>query len=296
MRLFLDSRVLAAAAELHREQYRTAEPFPHVVLDDVLPVEALDLALDAFPDAESDVWKEYDNPLEGKLEAQGEERLGDDLSLLLYQFNSAPFLRFLERLSGIDALIPDPYFTGGGLHQIPRGGRLGIHADFSRHQSLPLDRRINVLIYLNRDWREEYGGHLELWNRDMTECVVRVAPVFNRMVVFSTTDWAFHGHPDPLTCPPGMTRKSIALYYFSVGRPEGETRPGKQSTLFTPRPEEVLPEGTPLARSREYTGLKVDRFSRLPPRRRLGRAVRRITPPLVYDAVIRARVRRSRDR
>ena len=235
VRLFLESRSLAAIADQHRESYRTAEPFPHVVLDDVLPDDALDLALAAFPDADSNVWKEYDNPLERKLETQGEERLGDDLSLLLYQFNSAPFLRFLERLSGIEGLLPDPYFTGGGLHQIEPGGRLGIHADFSRHYSLPLERRINVLIYLNRDWRDEYGGQLELWNREMTECVVRVAPVYNRMVVFSTTDWAFHGHPDPLACPPGTTRKSIALYYFSVGRPDGRGRDPTRSRRCSSR-------------------------------------------------------------
>jgi hypothetical protein len=293
VRLFLDQRSLATIANEHRERYQTAEPFPHVVLDDVLPVEALDVALDAFPDAGSDVWKEYDNALERKLETQGEERLGDDLSLLLYQFNSAPFLRFLERISGIERLIPDPYFTGGGLHQIEPGGKLGIHADFSRHDTLPLDRRINVLIYLNRDWREEWGGHLELWNRDMTECVVRVAPVFNRMVIFSTTDWAYHGHPDPLACPPDVTRKSIALYYFSVGRPEGETRPDKESTLFVPRPDEPVPASTPFARGRRYSGVKVDRFEPLTTRRRIARAARRMTPPIVYDAVIRAHKKRS---
>lgn len=289
MRLFLDQRALGRLAEQHRKRYRDARPFPHVVLDDVLPDDALQLALDAFPDAGSNVWKEYANPLEKKLETQGEERLGADLSLLLYQFNSAPFLRFLERLTGIEKLLPDPYFTGGGLHQIERGGQLGIHADFSRHYSLPLERRINVLIYLNRDWHDEWGGHLELWNRDMTECVVRVAPVYNRMVVFTTTDWAFHGHPDPLACPTDVTRKSIALYYFTVGRPAGETIVGKESTLFMVRPDEELPDGTLLDRGDAYTGLTTDRFAHPGRRLRSVRAVRRWTPPVLFDAMLAAR-------
>jgi len=303
MQLYLDGDRLFELAREHREAYRTAEPFPHIVLDDVLPDAMLDVVLDAFPDPSSRVWKEYENYYEGKLETQGEERLGADVSLVLYQFNSAPFLRFLQELTGVTGLISDPYFSGGGLHQIERGGRLGVHADFSRHPVLPLHRRLNALVYLNRDWKDEYGGHLELWDRDMTECRARIAPVFNRMVVFSTTDWTFHGHPDPLTCPPGMTRKSIALYYFSVDRPRGETKRGKESTLFVPRPGEVLPQGTDGARGAGSDGLKEDRWSpgpvgagaRFRPSRRarLLAGAKRVTPPILYDAVADLRDRRG---
>ena len=122
-------------------------------------------------------------------------------------------------MTGIQSLIPDPSFQGGGLHQIVPGGKLGIHADFNKHSRFGLDRRLNLLLYLNKNWREEYGGHLELWDRDMTHCEAKVAPIFNRVMVFGTTDFTYHGHPDPLRCPEGMTRKSLALYYFSDGRP-----------------------------------------------------------------------------
>ena len=285
MRLFLDPRSLALVAAQHREAYSRAEPFPHAVLDDVLPEDALDLAVEAFPAPESEVWKEYENHHEVKLETQGEQQVGDAISMLLYQFNSAPFLRFLEELTGIDGLIPDPYFTGGGLHQIVRGGKLGIHADFSRHPTLPLHRRLNVLIFLNRDWTDEYGGDLELWSTDASRCVKRIAPVFNRMVVFTITDWAFHGHPEPLLCPDGMTRKSIALYYFTVDRPAGETVRGKKSTLFIRRPGEDVPEGVVLARDAAYTGLKgEDPATRRVTRARAKRLVARVTPPVLWDA------------
>jgi hypothetical protein len=94
-----------------------------------------------------------------------------------------------------------------------------------------------LLLYLNRDWKEEYGGNLELWTRDMSRCIKRVLPVFNRCVVFSTTDFSFHGHPDPLTCPEGRTRKSVAMYYYSNGRPAEEIS-GDHTTLFKGRPGE----------------------------------------------------------
>ena len=106
-----------------------------------------------------------------------------------------------------------------------------MHADFNVHPKLKLDRRLNMLIYLNKDWREEYGGHLELWDQSGKTCRKRILPMFNRTVVFSTTDRSFHGHPHPLTCPPGMTRKSVSLYYYTAGRPP-EERSVAHDTLF----------------------------------------------------------------
>ena len=142
------------------------------------------------------------------------------LAISLYFLNSRPMLHFLEVLTGIQGVLGDPYYEGGGLHQIRPGGVLQVHADFSYHKKVRLDRRINVLIYLNKDWKEEYGGHFELWNRDLTRAEQRILPIFNRCAIFSTTSSSYHGHPQPLTCPPDRTRKSIATYYYSNGRPE----------------------------------------------------------------------------
>src|SRR6185436_17882303 len=150
---------------------------------------------------------------EKKLASKLESQLGERTRRFIWGLNSQVFLTYLETLTGIEGLIPDPHLFGGGLHQIVPGGFLKVHADFNRHEKLKLDRRLNVLIYLNRDWKEEYGGHLELWNRDMSRPERRVLPLFNRCVVFSTTDFSYHGHPDPLRCPEGRTRKSIAMYY-----------------------------------------------------------------------------------
>jgi len=201
----------------------------------------LDRVLSEFPGAQGIDWERYDDPrFEVKLASRSEQQIGLFTRYLIYALNSSAFLQFLERLTGIKGLVPDPHLWGGGLHQILPGGKLAVHADFNNYPHFKLDRRLNVLVYLNRDWREEWGGHLELWDRDMARCEQRILPLFNRMVCFSTTDTSFHGHPDELRCPPDRTRRSLALYYYSNGRPAEEIgRP--HTTLFQYRPDDELP-------------------------------------------------------
>lgn len=215
-------------------QYAAARPFPHWVVDDFFDPALLDEVLAEFPQPGQIKWQRFDNQQEVKLASSAEANFGPMTRLLLYHLNSWTFLQFLSEVTGIPNLIPDPGFEGGGLHQIQRGGKLAVHADFNKHRAFNLDRRLNVLVYLNRNWREEYGGHLELWNREMSACEQKVLPLFNRMMVFGTTDYTYHGHPDPLQCPPGMTRKSLALYYFTNGRPAEEVG-SEHSTLFKAR-------------------------------------------------------------
>ena len=215
-----------------REQYASAEPFPHIVIDGLFDDADLDAVLDDFPAPDSMRWVRFDNPLEKKLGFSHEASVvSDRVRHFLDALNGFEMLLFLEKLSGIDGLIPDPYFGGGGLHQIEPGGFLKIHADFNVHPKLHLDRRLNMLTYLNKRWRDEWGGHLELWDSSMKTCRARIAPLFNRTVVFSTTDTSFHGHPHPLTSPPGVTRKSVSLYYYTAGRPESE-RSEPHNTIF----------------------------------------------------------------
>jgi Rps23 Pro-64 3,4-dihydroxylase Tpa1-like proline 4-hydroxylase len=221
------------------DEYQGNHPFPHIVLEDFLPVAAAERALHEFPEPRQLVWREFDNGNERKLAFDSVEKLPTADRDVLYFLNSRPMIQFLEVLTGIKGLIPDPHFSGGGLHQIKPGGKLGVHADFNHHPILNLDRRLNVLIYLNKDWDESYGGHLELWNRDMTAAEEKILPLFNRCAIFSTTSWSFHGHPNPLTCPLDRTRKSIATYYYSNGRPEEEITEA-HSTLFVARPGETI--------------------------------------------------------
>jgi Rps23 Pro-64 3,4-dihydroxylase Tpa1-like proline 4-hydroxylase len=231
----LDASRLAELAEAYRARYHTAQPFPHVVFDDFLSPELLDRVLAEFPGPGEQSWFRRETDWEKKLSLQDEQRMPELIRYVLYSLNSATFVSFLESLTGIDGLIPDPYFEGGGLHNIVSGGQLGVHVDFNCYEKLRLDRRINVIIYLNRDWRDEWGGILELWNREMTHCVKRVAPLFNRCLIFSTTETSYHGHPEPLRAPPGVSRKSLALYYYTNGRPE-EERAAAHYTVWRARP------------------------------------------------------------
>jgi hypothetical protein len=236
---FLPSARMVEIAPSARSTYASAKPFPHIVLDDFFDPEVVDGVLAEFPNPDAIRWQRFDNSNEIKLASATDASFGPLTRLFLYHLNSITFLDFLSRITGIDNLIPDPRFEGGGLHQIVRGGKLGVHADFNKHAVYGLDRRLNLLLYLNKNWREEYGGHLQLWNRDMSRCEAKVLPIFNRVMIFSTTDFTYHGHPDPLDCPEGMTRKSLALYYFTKGRPADEVS-GEHSTIFRARGPEDL--------------------------------------------------------
>lgn len=233
----IDYTRLRDANEL-ANRYAAAAPFPHIVLDGRLP-EKLLYAVSAEIN-ESTVEPEGD--FYGSFKKR---RISDVLKMpphtrrLIEDLNSAPFLEFLETLTGIEGLIPDPYLEGGGIHQIGPGGFLKVHTDFNWHRRLGLHRRINLLIYLNENWEDEWNGQLELWDEAVEKCEARISPTFNRMVVFSTTDRSYHGHPDPLGCPEHVRRNSVAMYYYSASRPEDEVRFGQsEMTNYRQRPGE----------------------------------------------------------
>jgi hypothetical protein len=262
----LSDDYLARLENLGKEragEYRANSPYPHLYFDNFLPVEVAEAALRGFPEPKEVAWHaSTDVNQRKKLAFQEVEKLPAGVRDVLYFLNSRPMLKFLETLTGISAVLPDPHFTGGGLHQVRPGGLLEVHADFSYHKGLRLDRRINVLIYLNKDWKEEYGGHFELWDKNVTRAERKILPVFNRCAIFSTTSESFHGHPEPLACPPDRNRKSIATYYYSNGRPEED--PGLT------RPHEVA--------FQERPGINAVKTTI-----RLKKAIRWLLPPIVTD-------------
>jgi len=266
----LDPGHLGELAAAHRPAYAGARPFPHAVIDDFLPGWVCDAVLAEFPAPGDIPWSEYHdagNTL--KLATDSPALMGPFTRSVFGELNGAAMLDFLEALTGIEGLIPDPHLAGGGLHQIESGGYLNVHADFNLHPRLRLDRQLNLLLYLNHDWTEADGGHLELWSAERGECERRVLPVFNRCVVFNTTDMSLHGHPQPLAVQPPRTRKSLALYYYSAGRPARE-RSAEHSTLY---------RGSDPARRRA-------------PLRRL---VLCLLPPVAADAIRAVRRRRARE-
>jgi len=221
-----------------RESYANNTPFPHAVMDNFLPDDILGKALDAFPKPADLEWLKFEGNTEKKLAFPTVDKLPTPLRDVLYFLNSSSVMRILEKLTSIEGLLPDPHYYGGGLHQIERDGHLEVHVDFNMLPKLRIMRRLNLLLYLNKDWKEEYGGHLELWNADMTRAEKRILPVFNRCVVFSTIENSYHGHPHPLACPEGFSRKSIATYYYTA--PEFDpVAAGWRSTQFQARPDPI---------------------------------------------------------
>lgn len=225
---------LAKIAAENSESYGVAEPYAHLVADNVFDPAVLDDVLGEFEKSDAqpkDLWKEFDGDYEKKLQMNSDLAFGPVTRSLIHELNSEPFLEFLTELTGIDGLIPDPYLQGGGLHKIPRGGKLGVHVDFNRHKQMRVYRRLNVIVYLNKDWKEEYGGHFELWDEKKNGCQKKILPIFNRMALFSTTSKSFHGHPEPLTCPEDRYRRSLALYYYTAEE-KGEQEASTHSTIF----------------------------------------------------------------
>jgi hypothetical protein len=232
----VDYEHLTADLAQKRQHYAAASPFAHIVLDDVLFPDVFDRAVEEFPGTKDEFWRGYLHVNETKYSNTLPDTWGETLNAVAREFCSPQFVEFLQELTGIEGLIPDWTMDGGGLHQTLRGGHLNIHADFTTHHDhADLARRVNILLYLNRQWPEEWGGKLELWNKDMSACEAKVTPAGNRMLVFSTAFDTFHGHPDGLTCPPDQARRSMALYYFT--REENAVR---RATNYRARPEDGL--------------------------------------------------------
>jgi hypothetical protein len=221
-------------------------PFKHWVIDNFLTDSSVAKLYCDFPEPTPD-WYSYNNVFEVKRSMDDISKLPESISAALSAFNMRPMVDYFERLTGIEGLISDPWLRGGGCHYIQRGGKLDVHADFNLHPHLKLDRRLNAILYLNWEYRPENQGQLELWNKDMTECVVKVEPIYNRLVVFETTDTSYHGHPEPWLGD--IPRISLALYYYTNGRPEHE-KSAPHSTLFKKRPQDDTTEEIELFRSK----------------------------------------------
>ena len=214
-----------------KDNYNSEKPYPNTIIPNFFDEKFLNDIASEFPDLSrlNDI-KSYNNKNEIKLASNDFGKFPDKIKEMFNYLNSEEFLKFLQFVTSIkEKLISDKDLNGGGLHEIKRGGLLKVHTDFNKHPTLQLDRRLNILIYLNKNWKNEYGGELQLWDRDMKNCVRKIPPLFNTLVIFNTTDFSNHGHPDPLMCPSDKSRRSLATYYYSDGRPENEVLINKKN-------------------------------------------------------------------
>ncbi len=227
------NRVQDAFSSAH-DRYVTAEPFPHASFTDLFDLDVLRQIEAEFP-RPTEMGGSFTGEIEGGKFTESEfAHFGPTTQAFVAAANSGTFCALLSELTGIQGLISDPYLAGGGLHQTATGGRLKVHSDFNVHPTLNLTRQLNMLVYLNEDWDEAWGGRLELWNKDMTKAEVAITPHIGNVAIFTCSDISFHGLPDPLTCPPDRFRRSIAFYYFTADAATPEPR----STLWKERPGE----------------------------------------------------------
>ena len=211
------------------ERFRSADPFPHLVIDDFLQADFAEAVHSEVRRTEFSVNSSNDITQKKKRACNDWTKFDEATSRLVAYFNCWEFIRPLEAITGIDGLFGDPFLEGGGIHQTANGGFLKMHTDFNWNAKLRADRRVNILLYLNKDWRPEYRGEL-LLQKDGGETTATVEPIFNRLVIFNTNDTTLHGHPAPLNFPEGYSRASIAMYYYSTGLAIDERRRGKSTT------------------------------------------------------------------
>ena len=205
---------LPPADEALSRKFAAASPFPHLVIDRALTLPP-SVITDAFPDPTWRHWKRFADAYQHQKCACADiDMLPALFQDMIHTLSAPPFLAFLESVTGIKGLIPDPYLAGGGLHSSGPGGILAPHADFHSYGRLALFRRINVLVYLNEDWREEFGGSLELFRKGDTAPSASIVPEFGRMVIFITDDQSIHGFTKPVAGG-DRWRNSLALYYYT---------------------------------------------------------------------------------
>ncbi|WP_138998175.1 acyltransferase family protein [Rhodococcus zopfii] len=227
--------------DLLRRQARTAEPFPHILLDDFLDPDFAREVLRSWPsfsDARK-VGKEFRSINErNKIQVTDSQLFPPALVELEQALASPEFLDAVSSIFGIPDLLPDAELVGGGLHQTGPRGRLDVHIDFNFIEDRKLHRRLNILIYFNEGWLPEWGGRLELWNSDVSRCVRSIEPVFNRCVIFETSEISYHGVTE-VACPADTVRRSFAGYYYTEAAPAGWN--GQlHSTVFKARPRESV--------------------------------------------------------
>ena len=205
--------------EALNKKFIDAKPFPNVEIDSFFEPDIADALYHSFPKVTDDhKWIIYNNPIEKKYALTDFSALPQfkDLFNLL---QSNQFVEFIRKITGIDNLEADPHLHGAGLHQHIRGGKLDMHLDYSIHPITGKERRVNLIIYFTKDWKDEFGGAIELWGEDFTHCEKQLLPCFNKAILFRTSDVSYHGLPLPIQCPENNSRKSIAIYYVSDPRP-----------------------------------------------------------------------------
>ena len=202
-------------SESLQKTYLQARPYPHLVIDDLFNPALLERLIAEFPTAKNRDWLVWDTNHELKTTSRGIDGLSTFTQMFCLWLNSREVINAIESIVGMKNLVGDPLFHGAGLHEMYRDGWLEMHADYTRHFTLPLVRRFNILIYLNQDWDDSWGGELVLQDSKNKSDRASYAPYFNRTIIFPTTAQTFHGVPNAVSCPINCSRKLLSIYYWT---------------------------------------------------------------------------------
>jgi len=233
--------------ELH-EKFKHAEPFEHIIIPNFLNEDFIHEISQKFPKV-NEKWHSYNNPIEVKFAYDHISQLNECMKEYFNVLSTEEITNVFKNITDIENLEFDPYLHGAGLHAHPRNGFLNMHLDYEKHPHIHKQRRLNLILYLNDDWKEEWNGHSELWNKDMTECVVKSAVKFNSCLIFKTDEISWHGLPEKIKCPEEIFRKTLAYYYVSplVNKADdkkvGSNRSGyRTKATFVKRPQDLEDE------------------------------------------------------
>ena len=206
--------------EINKSEYLENHPYPHIELDNLWDEEFIKSCAEDVLDFTKWQGEKKFYGSEKKRYSNRYDDFPNNIKKIIDEAYSIKFLNWLKKFTGEEVILPDPFLVGGGIHSTIRGGFLKVHSDFNWNKQLSLFRKLNILIYLNKNWNDEWGGQLELWSKNVKKCEKKISPLINKTVIFSTTDISYHGHPDPLNCPDNIQRNSIALYYYSPIKPK----------------------------------------------------------------------------
>jgi Rps23 Pro-64 3,4-dihydroxylase Tpa1-like proline 4-hydroxylase len=221
--------------------FLNAEPFEHIVIDDFLETSYAEKISEKFPAVNSD-WHEYKNPIEVKYTYDAINDLDTDLKNFFYYLSSPEVTNIMRSITGISDLEYDEYLHGAGLHKHPRYGRLNIHLDYEKHPISGKERRLNVILFMSKEWDPIWNGSNELWDKDVTKCITKTQIKFNRAIIFKTNDISWHGLPEQIMCPDDVFRNSLAYYYVSPLNTQKSEDSYRKKAKFIKRPEDPFDE------------------------------------------------------
>ncbi len=228
---YINFEKLQKDKEQLKSDWNSKKPFRYMCYDNFFYTDKAESILKMYPNVAQGTW-DGTTYIHQKNKYQQTKFEQDSIFKSVFdELNSQQFLDFLSEVTGIENLVGDEKLFGGGLHQSLAGAFLNVHVDYNYHPETKYHRRLNVLVYMNKDWKDEYEGHLQLWDMSKKVMLENIAPLFNRMAMFETNEISYHGHPVPLKTPNGISRKSLATYYYTAER-SSEEIVGDHNTLY----------------------------------------------------------------